>query len=503
MSNMSSSAPHLDDAMTVDVIKSLGEPSDMVTRTLMAGSYQVNMVYIDGMIDTQFVSECIVRPLADNAWVHEAVSPEDLLNRLDWGGVYSASQKRQTEIDDIVNDILTGSVALIFNQLGMALTFDSKGFDKRPVGPPLEEHTLKGAKDCFVETMRVNTATVRRKICSQDLAFDNYLLGQDTNTMACLVYMRGRVKDELLVEIKKRLDGIRVEDMLSLSALENSLVDSRFSVFPQILYTEKPDRFCAGILDGRVGLIVDGIPFVMVLPYSFFDFFRMPADYNYKYLPSKFYRIMRHSLFYIALFLPGLFVAVCNFHPEMMTSDLAASIAKARQGVPFPAFFEMALILVAFHGLIQAGLGSWTSIGGAVSIVGALVLGDAAINARFISPSILVVVAIVGICTISLQNFELMFATVCWQFLILFAGSFYGLFGVIFAALILLYNLSRMETLGIPYVQTFEAYSRRGANAPPLGFRHLLSKFSKHPVHNLRLNPKSKSPKRSEKLAEK
>jgi spore germination protein KA len=219
----------------------------------------------------------------------------------------------------------------------------------------------------------------------------------------------------------------------------------------------------------------------------------MPADYNYKYLPSTFYRLMRYALFFITLFLPGLFVAICNFHPEMMPSDLAASIAKARQGVPFPAFFEMTLILIAFHGLIQAGLGSWTSIGGAVSIVGALVLGDAAINARFISPSILVVVAIAGICTISLQNFELMFATVCWQFFILFASSFYGLLGTFFAGLLLLYSLSRLETLGVPYLQSFETYRwRGGGSAPPIGFRHLLSKLRAYSVHNLRLRPNSK-----------
>ncbi|MDR2736699.1 MAG: spore germination protein [Gracilibacteraceae bacterium] len=485
-------APNLDDAMTIKIIESLGSAGDMVTRTLMAGSHQINMVYLDGLIDTAFVSECIIRPLADNTWVSKAVSSQDLVDRLDWGGVYAASQSRQTDVEEIVTQILTGSVALIFNDLNMALTFDCKGFERRSVSEPTEEHTLKGPKDCFVETMRVNTATVRRKICSQDLAIENYVLGQDTNTAAVLVYLRGRVKTDLLDAVKKSLDEAKIEDMLSLSSIESLLVGGRLSPFPQILYTEKPDRFSAGILDGRVGIIVDGIPFAMILPYSFFDFFRMSADYNYKYLPSTIYRIMRFVLFFITIFLPGVFVALSNFHPEMLPSDLAMSLAMSRQGVPFPAIFEITLVLLAFHGLIQAGLGSWTSIGGTVSIVGALVLGDAAINARFISPSILVIVAITGICMLALQNFELLFASFIWQFIILLTSSFYGLLGALFAGLLLLYSLSRMETFGIPYLQPFETYMRTDVGWFPPSVDDLARKFRSRPFNTLRLKPKAR-----------
>ncbi|MCL1791280.1 MAG: spore germination protein [Peptococcaceae bacterium] len=482
--------PGLDDSMTIGIIDALGSAGDLVTRTLMAGPFQINLLFLDGLVDSTLVSESIIRPLTDNDWVHAAVSSQDLVDRLDWGGTYASSQKRQTRKDDIVLDILTGSVALVFNDLNMALTFDCKGFDRRSVGVPTEEHTLKGPKDCFVETMRVNTATVRRKICSQDLAIENFLMGQDTNTSAVLVYLRGRVKSGLLDSVKKRLEEAQVEDMLSLSTMESLLVGGRLSPFPQILYTEKPDRFCAGILDGRVGIIVDGIPFVMVLPYSFFDFFRMPADYNYKYLPSTIYRFMRFVLFFVTMFLPGLYIALCNFHPEMLPSDLAMSLAMSRQGVPFPAIFEITLVLLAFHGLIQAGLGSWTSIGGAVSIVGALVLGDAAISARFISPSILVVVAVTGICMLSLQNIEMLFATFIWQFFILFASSFYGFLGTVFAGLFLLYSLSRMETFGIPYLQPFETYMKSDNGWFPPSFDDLARKFRTRPFNTLRLRPK-------------
>lgn len=445
---------------TENLQKLLGSSKDIIFKRMEINADKnlpVILFYVDGMVDNTLISDYILKPLAEGVKFSEARTVKEVIALIDKGAIYYPSQKRHEKIADVINDVLSGGTALVFDSERVAFTFDTKGFEKRPVGPPIEESSLKGAKDSFVETLRVNTATIRKRIRTPNLVIEETVIGKETQTIVAVVYIRGKAVPDMVAEVKKRLEKINVDQYLFAQNLEESFIDNRYTPFPQILYSEKPDKFCTNIIEGRVGIVVDGYPFAMIVPATFNDLLQMPDDYNFNFIVGSFYRFLRWILLLVTLFLPGFYLSITEFHQEMIPTDLALSIAQSREGVPFPLFVEAMLTVLAFHILIQAGVGVWKTIGNTVSIVGGLVLGEAAINAKFISPGVVVIVAIASIATLALPNFELTTASSIWQIIIIFLSSILGLFGLVMGGVLLLYHLSTIEVLGVPYLSPFVA----------------------------------------------
>jgi len=433
----------------------LGGSKDIVFRSLEINALNripLTIIYTDGLVDSDSIANFIIKPLAENRAFTQVRSAKEAIREIDKGAVYYPDQKTRDQIGEVIDDILSGATALVFESEKKALVFEAKNFAKRAVTPPIEESALKGPKDCFVETFRDNTAMVRRKIRTPDLVIDETTIGRQTRTTVGIFYIKGIASQKIVSEVRKRLNSIDIDGLLYVANLEEHFIDSKYTPFPQISFTEKPDKFCSNLVEGRVGMIIDGYPFSLIVPVTFVDTLQVMDDYNFNVFMASGYRLLRWVLYFVTLFLPGFYVAVTTFHQEMIPTNLVLSIAESKTGTPFPIFIEVLLAIAAFNILLQAGVGVWKTIGNTVSIVGALVLGEAAITASLISPGVVIVVAVAAISTLAIPSFELTTAAMIWQLIITVFCSFFGLYGLVLASLILLYNLCTIEVLGVPYL---------------------------------------------------
>lgn len=445
--------------LTAEALRSvLGENSDVTFKEICINGKEhllTTLLYIEGMIDTKTVNDDILKPLAQESRLSEDKSLKGIITLIEHGTVYHAAHKTRTNINDCINDVINGSAALIFDSERMAITFDVKGFEKRAITEPTGENVQKGAKDVFVETLRVNTATVRRRIKTPKLRIVQTIVGRQSMTAVAIVYIEGLTNKFLVNEVKKRLDNIQIDEVVSSGHIEEYISDSKTTMFPQIAATERPDRFCSNIISGRVGLIIDGLPISYIVPATINQLMQASEDYSQNYIVSTFIRCMRYFLMFLTLFFSGIYISVATFHHEMIPKELAISIAAAKEGVPFPAFIEVLLMLLAFEILLEAGLRLPRTIGQALSIVGALILGEAAVTAKIVSPSVVIVVAITGIAGFTMPNQDFSNALRLWRLIIAVLSSIAGLFGLTIGSLILLFHYCTLESFGVPYLSPF------------------------------------------------
>lgn len=438
----------------------LGKSNDIVfAEQYINGKKELKatLVFVDGLINSKTVSDDILKPLLQQEQLSNARSGKELVDMILHGVVYYASRKKRNTLGELINDILSGSAALIFDGEKTALTFDIKGFDKRSISEPTGENVTKGSKDSFVETLRVNTTLVRRKIKTKNLIIEGSVVGKQSLTLVSIVYMDGITNQHIITEVKKRLDRIDIDGVITTGCIEEYIIDSPYTIFPQILYTERPDRFCIHILEGRVGLLIDGLPLAFIIPATINTFLQSPEDYAQNYIVSTSLRVLRYILIAITLLLPAFYISIVTFHLEMMPTELALSIAASKAGVPFPSFTEVLFMLISFEILLEAGLRLPRNIGQAVSIVGALVIGQAAVQAKLVSPAVVIIVAITGIAGFTMPSQDLSNALRFSRFVFSILASIMGLFGFTIGIILLLLHLCSMETYGVPYLSPFVA----------------------------------------------
>ncbi len=436
----------------------LGTNSDFVHRQLFIHNnrnLEVSLYYIDGMINMQNVSDYIIKPLMQEEKLKTCSSEADVISAIDEGTIYYADVKKRTAITDVLSDLITGSTVIIFNRQQLAYTFDTKGYDKRGVQEPSVENVIKGSKDTFTETIRTNTSICRRKIKSPNLVIEETIVGKQSKTPISIVYLKNIANPELVNKVRERLDKIDISIVLTSSFIEEFLVDAKSFVFPQIQSTERPDKFCANIAEGRVGVLIDGLPIAYIIPATFFQFLQAPEDYSMHWIISSIIRIIRIFSMFITLLLPAFYVSITTFHQEMIPSELTFSIIAAKQGVPFPMFVEVLLMLGAFELLIEAGLRLPKTIGQTVSIVGALVVGQAAVEAKLISPSTVIFIAITAIAGFVMPNQDFSNAVRLWRFIITISSCIIGIYGMVVVFALLLHQLCNLESYGVPYLSPF------------------------------------------------
>lgn len=421
----------------------------------------VTVVYVDGLVDTKIANDDVLKPLTQEKIFGEAKDFSAIIDLIEHGTIYHACRKLQTNLGSTLEEILDGAVALIFDNEKKAVTFNIKGFEKRSITEPTTESALKGSKDSFIEVLRVNTSLVRRKIHTPYLRVKETIVGNQTRTPVAVIYIENLTDKKIVEEVIKRLDGIKVDGVITSGSIEEYIIDTNNAVFPLVLSTERTDKFCHNILEGRVGVIIDGLPLAYIIPATINMFFQTPDDYTHNYILASFTRFIRYMNSLITLLLPAFYISITTFHQEMIPTVLAISIIRSKQEVPFPTSTSIFFMLLAFEVLIEAGLRLPRTIGQAVSIIGALVVGQAAVQAKIISPVVVIVVAVTGMTGFAMANQD--FSNTLRIFRLVFAvfATIAGLYGLTIGFLLLVYHLNTIETFGVPYFSPFVANEGR------------------------------------------
>ncbi len=427
--------------------------ADFVLREVepgLDGGEPVFACWLDGLVSADAVSETVLRPLTDpeRAAARDAAGWASLALR---GGVYACSVRERRSLDEVVQDLTHGCCALLFDTLGLALSFETRTAQTRAVSEPTLEKSLKGAKDSFVEALRPNTALVRQRIASPRLKLVEGRVGRKSATRVAILFVAGLADPSTVRELARRLDALELDALLATGALEEAVSDAPRSPFPQLIHTERPDRFAMHLMDGRIGLLVDGLPVGLILPVTFAEFMKVTGDRSSNFLVSGTLSVLRYFALLLGLFLPALYVAMAMYHQEMIPTKLLLSMIEAKQNVPFSTGLEVLGMLVSFTLLQEAGLRLPNPIGDTVSIIGALIVGQSAVEAEVVSPIAIIVVAMAGICCYTLPSQDLASAVRLSSFLALLCAMAAGLFGVGVYACLLLWHLAGIDSFGRSY----------------------------------------------------
>ena len=434
---------------------------DLKQRNISPGlssGADVAVFWLDGLVDGSAVSQDVLRPLTDIIRASRELSPDRLMH----GAVYSASAELRTSTDDTVDDLLRGCCAVVFDSVHAAVTFELRTKNQRSISEPTLEKSVKGGKDSFVEALSVNISLVRRRVCDPALKVSNTLVGRKTRTKVGVIYIEGVADPSLVAELRRRLDAVDVDNMLSTGMLEEYIVDEPASPMPQLLHTERPDRFSYQLVSGRVGILVDGIPMGFLIPAGLAEFMRVPQDETGHYTVSSALSLVRWLALILALILPAFYVAVAMYHQEMIPTKLLLSIISSKQAVPFSTALEVLGMLIAFDLLQEAGLRLPDPVGDTVSVIGALIVGQSAVDASVISPVAVIVVALSGIAGFALPSQDMGAALRIARFLLVLAAIAAGLFGVTALLCLMLWHLCGIESFGRSYTASLSS-DRRGS----------------------------------------
>ncbi|MFP4697796.1 MAG: spore germination protein [Eubacteriales bacterium] len=435
---------------------------DVVTRKFPLGkdkSINAYIAYIDVMIDRRVIEESIleqlmvqVRDVPNN---FSEIPEEERFNFIRDGGLATADIKELTTMDEAALAILSGDSILFIDGYAKAIMIATKGFPNRGVQEPDTEAVIRGSKEGFSEAFRFNTVLIRRRIRDTKLKIKQSQIGLRSRTDIGLVYIEGLVRPSILKEIEDRLKNFKIDAVLESGQIEQILEDDWQSPFPQFQVTQRPDKAASAILEGRVALIVDNTPFVLLLPTTLNCFFQATEDYYDRWQIMSFIRIIRYIAAFFAVALPGLYIALTTYHSSMLPTPLAFSFAAAREGVPFPAVLEVIIMEVAFELLREAGIRLPGPIGSTIGIVGGLIIGQAAVEANLASPIIVIIVALTAISSFAIPGQSLTNAFRILKFYVIILSAFLGLYGFWLAMISILVHLSSLKSFNFPYLSPY------------------------------------------------
>ncbi len=426
--------------------------ADFESRRVRAGGTNVRVFacWLDGVVSGADTAEQVLKPLTDPARFGGVKTEADVMGLLAAGGVYGPSMKRQDTMDDLVDALSYGHCALVFQ--GQACVFQVKSGQHRTVQEPTVEKSIKGGKDAFVEVLRVNTGLVRSRLHTPALKLAQTTVGRKSRSLAAVLWLEGVAAPDLPRRLMERLEALDTDGVILPDTLESAIVDDPHSPFPQLIHTERPDKLAQLLLQGRVGVIVEGIPVAFAAPAFFGEFMKTTEDAAQHFWAASFIRALRWVSVALTLLLPAFYVAVATYHPEMLPTKLLLSVIESKESVPFSTSMEILGLLLSFELLQEAGLRLPNPVGQTVSIIGALIVGQSAVEAKVVSPIAVIVVALAGIAGYTMPSQDMGTALRIFRFLLVVAAAAAGMFGIIMGASMLLWHLCSLESFGRAYM---------------------------------------------------
>ncbi|SHE34036.1 spore germination protein KA [Caldanaerobius fijiensis DSM 17918] len=426
--------------------------SDIVIRKFNIANnpnYKAALIYIDGMIQQNIIEESIIKRLTNKNADHTYNPGSEKYSKYLLG---IKDEDIYEKMDNAIEAILNGNPVLFINGISKALNVNLKNPPGRNIEEPTTETVVRGSREGFSESIRINTCLLRKKIKNVNLKMECLKIGKQTKTDVVISYLANIANHKIVNEVKERLSKIDIDSVLDSNFIEEYIDDHPLSFFPTIFRTEKPDVAAGKLLEGRIAIIVDGTPTVLTVPAIFAEFIQTGEDYYMRFIPATLNRWLRYFSFFLSLTLPGFYVALVTFHQELVPTSLVVTIIKARAGVPLPSLWECFMMLLAYEILREAGVRMPRAVGQAVSVVGALVLGQAAVEAGLVSTPMVIVTALTGIASFTIPSPEMNMALTYPRFILLFLGGTLGILGLTCGLLIMLMNLISMRSFGVPYM---------------------------------------------------
>lgn len=456
------------------------EDNTVILRQFQSGgdnTYNFCAIFIEYMVDKNIINEHIIKPIM--SYELDQSQCNNLIGVVENNIIGVSELKKSTNLNEIVDALVYGSTILLIASSQEALIVDTIGWKMRSIEEPSSESTVRGPRDGFTESLNINLSLIRRRIKTTSLKFKFKELGTRTKTKICICYIEGLAQEKILQEIINRLDSIQIDGILESGYIEELIRDASLSPFRTIYSTERPDVVASKLLEGRFAIICDGTPFSLTMPFIFLEHFQANEDYYNNYIFSSFNRFLRWFGLFLTTSTPALYISLVNFHQELIPTQLLISITSARQGVAVPTIVEVLSMAILFEILREAGTRIPKTIGQAVSIVGALILGEAAVTARFISAPIVMITAVTGISNFLIPQFS---GVIVIRIMFLIMSSILGFYGYIFTLIALIIYMTSLRSFGVPYMLD--------TGKGPITAENLKDTYIRSPIWLMRTRPR-------------
>ncbi|WP_018395292.1 spore germination protein [Bacillus sp. 37MA] len=444
-----------------DIKRITGNSPDIVIRKINIG-YQAKIdaavLFVKGLVDSRAVDDFFIESMMKSNPLQEKLTLQDMMDLIADKVIPLGQVQSMRNQVEVIDSLMAGNTIILIDGIDEALTVGTQGGEKRSIQEPTTHISIRGSKEGFTETNETNLAMVRRIIKSPDLWVESMTIGQVTKTDVSIMYLKGIAKEDIVQEVRTRLNRIDIDGILESGYVEQLIEDQTMTPFPTIENTERPDMVAGNLLEGRIAIFINGTPFVLLVPALFVEFFQTIEDYGSRFDIANGLRYIRVLAFFISLTGPALYVAATTFHQEMIPTQLVFIIAAQREAVPFPAVVEALIMELTFEILREAGLRLPKAIGSTVSIVGALVIGQAAVQAGIVSPAMVIVVSITAIASFATPAYAMAISARLIRFAFIISAATFGFFGLILAFFLMIVHLCSLRSFGVPYMSPFAPF---------------------------------------------
>ncbi len=438
-----------------------GNSSDIVDRIIKIDNKKVAYVYLESVCSEDKISDFIMRSLSYDAKYKKNNLFENIFEYLK-NTLYSSKYKIIDNYDELFTLIASGFTCVFVDGYDKSIVFETKATLDRGVSEPTSNSSIIGPKDSFTENHLINLGLIRKRIKDKNLYFEDMKIGRRTKTKVTIAYINDIAIKDKVAEVKNKLNEIDIDGILDSGYIKSFLIKQNQSTFPRIIAAERPDLVCGALLEGKIAILVENSPYVLVMPAILVNFFHSPEDYYQKSINASFTRFLRFIAFLLAVLGPGIYIALTTFNQELIPDQLLTSLAVQRSGVPFPTAIEIIIMIVSFEILKESDIRTPNPSGTAISIVGALILGEAAVNAGIVSPIVIIVVALTSICSLVFNDIEFISAIRWWRLGFMLFSATIGIVGFIVVLLLFMIKLCSIETLGVCYITPFSPFSKVG-----------------------------------------